>query len=586
MTWTLTYNNETKALHDWGLSSLKRIRINQGIDKVFISSPTTLGNESIFKPESFLTISKNNVPWFCGLITKTPGWATSRLENQLYELSGPWWYLENLIYQQGWIEAIPKGETQELRQIDTGRIILGQNFQGTSIHNGEQITEILQYAIGQGAPFTIGDISLDIAFPSDETKDISCAEAIQRLLRWSPDAIVWFDYRTLPLPTIHIKRRHQMVQTNLSLNEYSSIKSLKITPRYDLKSSAVVIKYEKLHQTNGQTWISTQVDAFPPNATGKEFKALVLTIELDGAKTQTVSQYLRTEPILLDSPLWWQKHLPALHTIPLENIIISSPSRTGSLPAELIEGSISPWMQRDVEEDIIRAKLSYETENEQVVNREVAIKIHTTNASTRVYQQIIQACDPEPTPQLLAQKLYQAVSELQVDGEITLENCELDSSPIMGSVLNIYSGNKSWETMCAPIQSLKEDLDKGQTTITFGPAKHLGPDDLVELLRTNRKRQATRNAARRITGKPSKSNDLIQSTHSRIENTHSGTSNFSRLIVSNKDDTAKRIIIDANRIKENTFLELREEDYCFNGILKKRLILASPPYTPTEMGVS
>lgn len=583
MNWTLTYNNTTKPLHDWGLTSIKRHRINQGTDKVYITSTTTfLENHTLFEPESTITLSKDNIPWFFGIITKTPGYATPHLENQQFEISGPWWYLENLIYQQGWIEAFPVGESEELRKMDTGRIILGQNAQGHPINSGEQITEILQYAIHQGAPITIGDISPDIAFPSDETKDISCAEAIQRLLRWSPDAIVWFDYATTPHPSIHIKRRHQLSHSNLFLNEISSIKSLKITPRYDLKSSAVIIKYEKLHQTNGKTWFSTEVDTSPPYATGKEFKALVLTVELDGSKTQKISQHIHTEPILLDSPPWWQKHLPALHNIPPEHITIKSPTRTGHLPSELLEGNIAPWMARDVEEDIIRAKISYETEQEQVVDREVAIKIHTTNASTRVYEQIIHSSEAEPTPPLLAQKLYQAVSGLQFDGEIILENKELDTSPLMGSALNIFFGNKLWETMCSPIQSLKEDLEKGQTTVLFGPPKHLGPDDLVELLRANRKRQATRNAARRITGKPSKSNELSQSTHSRIENTHTGTANFSRLIFTNKDDSQKRIILDANLIKEHTSLELREEDYCFNGILKKRMILASPPYTPTN----
>lgn len=582
--WTLTYKSISKSLKDWGLASIKRHRVNQGIDKVYISSIPILEHELPFEPESTIILSRDKIQWFFGIITKTPGFITSAKENQQYELSGPWWYLENLVYQQGWLEAVPIGETEEIRKFDTGRIILGQNSQGIPIHSGEQIIEILEYAIQQGAPISIGEITLDTAFPSDETKDLSCSEAIQRLLRWSPDAIVWFDYSTSPFPTVHMKHRKQLAQTRLFLNETSSIKSIKITPRYDLKSSAVVIKYEKLHSTNGQTWMSTEVDAYPPNASGKEFKALVLTVELDGAKNQKISQSLRTEPIHLDSSHWWQKHLPALHSISPEQIIIKSPERNGNLPSELIEGNIASWMGRDVEEDTIRAKISYETENEHVIDREVAIKINVTNASTRVYEQLINSSDAENAPPFLAQKLYQAVNELQFDGEIILENQELDTSLFMGTVLNIFDGNKLWETMFSPIQSLKEDLDKGLTTILFGPPKHLGPDDLIELLRTNRKRQATRNATRRITGKFSKSSELVQSTHSRIENTHTGSANFARLIFTNKDNDKKRIILDANMIKEDTFLELREEDYCFNGILKKRMILASPPYLPTEQG--
>lgn len=583
-TWTLKYKNTERPLSSWGLSQIKKLTINQGLDKLtFIHNNTKLENPPLFDPESPLTLLKNNTPWFFGIVTKTPGYGTDRQESQLYEIAGPWWHLENLVYQQSWNQAITLDNTETLHTIHTGRIILGQDIHGNPIHNGQQISEILQYAIQQGAPIAIGEITLDVLFPSDETKDISCSEAIQRLLRWSPDSILWFDYSTTP-PSLNIKKRTEIPKSNLYLNQNTSIKSLKITPRYDLQSSAVVIKYEKLHQINSQSWASTEIDSYPPSATGREFKALVLTIELDGSLTQKVKQSIRTEPIHLHNPHWWKKHLPALHQVPLEKITIKSPSRSGNLPAELIEGNISPWMNRAVEEDIIRAKLSYETEYEHIFDRDIAIKIHTTNANTRVYEQITNSELPEPTPIGLAKKLYDALSLLQFDGEVILQNQEVHSSTLMGSVLNIFNANKTWETMNATIQNVREDLDKGQTTITFGPAKHLGPDDLVELLRTNRKRHATRNSTRRITGKPTKLTELIQPTHSRIENTDIGPTHFARLTFINNQNPTKKIILDANKIKENTSLELQEEDYCSNGILKKRLVLASPPYTPTEKG--
>lgn len=587
MNWTLKYKDKEMPLHLWGISNLKRHRINQGIDKVsFTHNGAPLEHKPIFDPETPIQIFKDRTPWFYGIITKIPGYATAFKEDHKYEVAGPWWYLENLVYQQSWNEIIPSDDSEHLRTIDTSRVILGQNNQGSPIDNGTQINNILQYAINQHAPISIGKITTNVTFPYDETKDISCAEAIQRLLRWSPDAVVWFDYSTQPYPTLHINRRSDLNEANLSLIQNSCIKSLQITPRHDLQSKAVVIKYEKTHHSNGLSWMSTEIDSFPESATGKEFKALVLTVELDGSRSQKIKQDLKTQSILLDSPLWWQKHLPPLHNIPLSKIKIKSPSRSGTLPSELISGSVSPWMGRDVEEDIIRAKLSYETDSEHVIDREVAIRLNTTNASTRVYEQILSSESSEPTPSGLAKKLFDAISILQFDGEIILESKEINSSSLMGSVLNIHNGNKSWESMRATIQSVKEDIDLGRTTISFGPTKHLGPDDLVELLRINRKRQATRNAARRISGKPSKSNTLHQPTHSRIENTSTGPSNFSRLIFINEHHPSKKIILDANSIKEDTFLELKEEDYCQNGNLKKRLVLASSPYSPTTKGNS
>ncbi len=78
---------------------------------------------------------------------------------------------------------------------------------------------------------------------------------------------------------------------------------------------------------------------------------------------------------------------------------------------------------------------------------------------------------------------------------------------------------------------------------------------------------------------------LHQPTHSRIENTDIGPGNFGRLVFINEQDPSRKIVLDANAIREDTFLELQEEDYCHNGFLKKRLVLASSPYEPTGRGV-
>lgn len=580
--WTLEYNNIRKSFADWGLSNLKRLRINQAKDKVtFIHEAQSLNSIHLFDPGSSIKIFHHNIHWFQGILTTTPGFASSKKEYIHYEVMGPWWFLENLVYQQGWAHLHRLNDKEkQLIQVDTGRIILGQDTIGASLTNGEQIKNILNYAIEQGAPLQMGDIEVNVYFPFDETKDLSCAEAIQRLLRWSPDAIACFDYTTPPLPTLHILRRKNLRPSPLPL---SGLQEISITPRYDLQTSAVVLKYEKHHHRSGDIWSSTEIDAYPATATGKEFKALVLTIELQGSRIQHIQQSVKTKPISINSPQWWREHLPPLGHIPATDISIKDTSRKSKLPFELIEGAICPWIDKKIEEDVIQAKISYKTSTESVIDRTFAIKLYATDAASDTYSKILSDVPADPSPPGLAQYLYEATNQLHFDGEITLAiNTPSPLSPSINfpldQLINIVGGHHSWTSMNALIQSIKENIDQNTVTIKFGPPKHLGPDDLIELLRLNRKRTAPKNTLRRLSGQFSSNNALALPTHSRIESTSANTGQFGKLEFTHPTRANRKIIMDASTLKNDLTIDLKEEDVCEDGLLKKRIVLASQTY--------
>lgn len=592
MDWILEYNEIKKPFHEWGLSNLCRLRINQAKDKVtFTNEAESVHAINLFEPGSFIKIFYGDALWFQGIITTTPGFASSRKEGMHYEVMGPWWFLENLVYQQGWVHVDKLNEEKkEFIKVDTGRIILGQDASGLHLTNGDQIKNILHYAIQQGAPIQIGSIDVNIYFPFDETKDLSCAEAIQRLLRWSPDAITFFDYGTLPYPTLHILSRRNLKSLSLPLE---SLQEIYITPRHDLQTTAVVLKYEKQHTWDGEVWSSTDIDTYPTDATGKEFKALVLTIELQGSSIQNIQQSIKTKPIAINNAQWWKQHVPALDNVPLEAIEIKDASRKSQLPYELIEGSICPWINKKIEEDVIQAKLSYRTETEWVIDRTFAIKLYATDAASDVYSKILSNVPAEDTPQGLAQYLYEATHPLHFDGEITLPLFYKEGEALWSEVsrplffsfdqlINIKEGQASWNTMNALVQSVKENVDQNMVKIKFGPPKHLGPDDLIELLRMNRKRSAPKNKGRRITGQFSSDNALALSTHSRIESTSANTGSFGKLEFIHPSHPQRKIIMDASMLSMDVTMGIKEEDVCENGILKKRIVLASEPYVSDD----
>ncbi len=597
--WTLTYNGETKSLAKWGLGHVTRRLRNQDEDIVTAQCVRRLHEDPLFKPESKILIKKDATIWFQGIVTKTPSIGDYRSETSVYEISGPWWYLNNLVYQQKW-NSTDNNQNQNnliLNQnivnilndpntvlVDKTRVILGQDSTGQAITLQEQIKNILNFAINNHAPIALGSIKLEkFQIPFDEVKDISCAEAIRRLLRWIPDTITWFDY-TQEVPKLHIARKAKLKKTSIDLTG-KNIKNIRITPR-NLSIPSVVLYYENLHRINQNVYRTVTIDKYPENATGKEFKALVLTIELEGNNIQIQEQHIKTNAVNANNIAWWKERLPALKDIEDDKIKIKDVTRSSKLLNELIEGSIAPWMSdAKAETDTIRATISYETDHSAVVDKTIAVRIQATDASSQMYlsQDAIVKKEATVVTPGLAKQVFEAVNSVKYDGEISLENEEIGLETLLGTVLNITNSHANHAKMEALIQEVREDVDKGITWIKFGPAKHLGPDDLAELMRVNRNRYASPNASSRANSHIHQKK-ISHPTHGRIESAHSDLGHYRKLTFKDPENKNHHITIDTHHIPKNidAKVQLRKHFVNHEGTLKEMLTLSSEPFNIVE----
>lgn len=541
-----------------------------------------MDEQPLFAPETPVTLRLGGSVYFRGIVVKAPGLGHRAREVRRYELAGPWWYLENLIFQQAWAETVDVNNPESATHpVYKGRVILGQNAQGNVISLREQVEEIVAYASGLGAPITLGTIDPELTFPMDETRDLTCAEALTRILRWAPDAVVWFDYATGDRAKLNISTRRSMPEVVFPMGQ---VRAIELTPRHDLQVPAVVLKYEKKHLENGASWTTTEIDAFPETATGRELKALVLTVELEGMRAQLLRQKVKAEAIHPDHPQWWQRHVPSLRGV--RNLVIKNPTRSSVLPNELIEGSVAKWMNRSVEEDVVRALVSYETDDLSVVDREVAVRLNATDASTFTYQQLLTQEADEAAPVGLARQLYEAVSVLQYDGFVEIESDDVSLQPFLGSLLSFSDSTPEYASMRGLVQEVREDVDRGRLWIRFGPPKHLGADDLVELMRVNRRRRATRRATVRSSGRVDRQGGVLeQATHTRVDNTDSGGGAYRRLVIADPGNRERAIELDVASMPKDLRICLKQETVCVNGELKARLVLASDPFWPDLMDV-
>ena len=274
--WTLTCGGLTQSAAEIGVTDLVRRRVSQGADVCLVQvGASAVGTALVFAYGATVVIARNGVTWFVGRVTAVPASGDGDGEGQVYRLSGPWWFLEQLVARQSWSVRGGQGS------VSTSRLILGQAADGSRLTTGGVIGQMLQDAVAAGAPLQAGVIDPALFAPLDEVRELTCAEVVQAMLRWHPDGVTWFDYTTTPLPTLHCRQRRNLPAATLTVGSAPLAAVRGITARHDLAVPAVVLHYEvSVAGSDGATLLDVVTDAAPAGATGQEFGALVGTIPL------------------------------------------------------------------------------------------------------------------------------------------------------------------------------------------------------------------------------------------------------------------------------------------------------------------
>ena len=510
-----------RTLASWGFQNGRLHRQSLAADTLHLSRPVTAfdaADEIEFG--QLVTLSDpTGRTRFVGRRVLIPGRASGTEESKSYTFAGPWYWLERLIYHQGWQQLLINGA---LVPRQTSHLLL--NLGGLSV--GGQIRTVAQYAIDQGAPFQLGTIDIPIIPFVTEITDQTCAQIIIDQLRWAPDAVVWFDYATNP-PTLHCRQKANLTAVTLRLDPASvptiADEGLIIAARPDLQIPAVALRYERTDTKDGAEFLSIGEDIAPGGATGRELNAISQTITLAGFNVTTLSASILCETVDTTSIEWWKRMIPSLQDSRVKNLMlvpnsverILQGSRTPSNPAGapssaygrmLVEGQLVDWMrdatdnQLDWEQEELSAQFSFQLDVDPTSGvklsskQKVRIPVHlvSTNAPSGVSSYTVTETEEEgeAQPVGLAQHLLNALSNLEYEG--TVHTTELECTGFIGpgNTLNIANTAQAGHaSMRARVQSVDEDIDRGQTRVVFGPTPALSLGGILELLRASRHRR-------------------------------------------------------------------------------------------------
>ena len=252
--WALEINGTKKSLGAWGVISGK------------LTLGSLINDQLVFTARADLKIAFETpvVLWldnqrrFSGVVTLAQFAGSTRGDRRQFTVSGPWWYLENIIYQQPrWVLVDAFDPTKGYTTGSTSMLVLFQGDDGKSIYAGAQAKAAIDYAIAKGAPIArTTTFDLDAVVPWEKGFDLSCAEIIRHCARWTRDVVSWWDYSTA-VPVLHIGRRANLIPVELDLNAGNTVVELTPQPRYDLQPRGVLIWFVKTEVDDaGRQWLN------------------------------------------------------------------------------------------------------------------------------------------------------------------------------------------------------------------------------------------------------------------------------------------------------------------------------------------
>jgi hypothetical protein len=591
----------TKTFEEWGVSSSQPITRNlmsQAIDTFGF----TIGNLTVdaampFAMHRLVTVYRNGVPWFSGIVTRCDRTAAADRESLEYVISGPWWFLENLPFQSYWnIATTPTDPASPLTATPKSRSILFQDIAGSRITTAQQIQEAVLYAQSKGAFLTLATPALPVVRPPfSEVVDQACSEIVRAALRWHPDAVAFFDYSQIP-PALRIRSRFSCTPVSLPFAG-SPATGVRITPRNDLVTAGCKIIYEIVSSIDETSWTQHVVDQVGADG----LQTVVVTVQLSGSNETFQRQKVTVTAGDPSTNAFWRARLRWLADVSDLDLTIEEPKvdgvphSPGSFINELTEGAVPFWLDSTTSTVEITALATYkltnpETGAEEKKTRSPVIcrgfKQTSLFAGTQTFARLTSFTPAEPIPSGVAAAYQTAAGSLHYEGTWSIAEDEVSGQVLVGNLLNLTGGPAEWETMNALVQTITEDIVNGRTQIRFGPGEHLSVQDFIQLMRVQRGRAPSWRLQERVDGKS-------YGTHGQVEGATKTPNSESqapsvpgdRAVLATKPDTnPSKVIIDvadivaAVQALSDKDIKLRELDYCDGSTAKKILVLCSAPY--------
>ena len=452
----------------------------------------------LIKPGDSVEVFYNNSRVFAGTAEKIINLQSSGKDRtETVICYGPWGKLNRYVFRQEWCGGKKNGV---IVKFSSSRVILNQFSNGERMTMQDQLKEIATYA-QDVCGFRTGEISSpDIYLPLDETRDITCASAIQRELRFFPRKVVFFDYSSSPLPTLNI------IDPDTSNDSIYIADIPKYQRSYEYTAhpiTAVDISTESVEIDTSADEINTVLrglnhQIYPENADTDDIDCLKVFIPLQkGAASTSLESFKSiTEdiPENLNDVEWWRNKHPRLANIAPSTIEIKDAVRNDKRNFPRIAAATSAQITAagcscEISRFTCTCKITTEEDVEE--NIILTMDFLTTDAKTKTYtwQTGSSFTAAEKLPEGLAKALFEQRSNNLLNENISIRLGE--EFPRLGDTADGLI-----------LQSFDVDCGNLSASLHFGHPEHLSVEDMRDLLNGFRQRASVYNAVLRSAESP------------------------------------------------------------------------------------
>lgn len=285
---------QANTLAGWGIENPQMVFRSMDDDELTFDIKTLVTTTPVFPYGTAVTLYKvasgTTTPWFVGTVTRITSVGSFRTESMRFTVSGPWWQLRRLLFT-----ASAQFYNASCGQValQCSKVVLFQDpTTGGAITTGTQIQNVINFAVAAGVGIAAGSLPAFVNVPTEETRDLTCADVIRRCMKWTPDGVGWFNYSS-GVPVFSASQRAGLSTYSIDLSQDNLVESFSLTPRNDMVPSGVLFNYI------ASAWCNVNV----PNgcvdpSTGITNTSGVTQLSANPVNVQTVTQDTAGLPML------------------------------------------------------------------------------------------------------------------------------------------------------------------------------------------------------------------------------------------------------------------------------------------------
>ena len=399
-------------------------------------------------------------------------------------------------------------------------VILGRDGT-TKLSTTSEITTALAWAkavLSNSFDFTVSTGLPSVYPPPDEVVDLTCAEVVERMLRYVPYATTRWDYSQTP-PHLYIEAADASSAQSLDL-DVVSVAQCQISRRSDRDINGVRVYIERAHTVNGQ-FDSATVETQASGSTGG-VGIVRHTIELEGKKeekefnTISIQRWYVWDAI----ELLEQIYPNMFNSEEYDYTNISTDLGAYALtPYVLLDGEYKDWMDASPSyADFANVALHIEYHQERKDGtqgkdfvQDISVPMiggFGLSDGEETFERVLSTIAEESIGNIAA-RIYDARALLQYSGnleillqrgaiefdgsrypnQISVEGKLSDSVLECGKRINLSNGRPEWETMAALISGVGIDFLSRSVSYSIDPPATLSAGDLIAIERANRVRK-------------------------------------------------------------------------------------------------